>query len=68
MVTLEGFPYSGTQSWVKLVGVPESPPLGLCDTVPGQPYSLLQVTCYTFEMSKCPEVVTRKSLRSFYYD
>ena len=30
---------------------------GACDTVPGQPYNLLQVTCYTFEMSKCPEVV-----------
>ena len=35
-VTSEGCSYSGTWSWVKPVSIPESPPLGLYDTVPVQ--------------------------------
>ena len=33
VVTSERCSYSGTWSWVKVVSVPESPPLGLYDTM-----------------------------------
>ena len=57
VVTSEGCSYSGTWSWVKLVSVPESPPLGLYDTVPVQLYRQLHVKCCAFAMFNCPEVV-----------
>ena len=57
VVTSEGCSYSGTWSWVKLVSVPESPPLGLYDTVPVQHYRQLHVKCCAFEMFHWTEVV-----------
>ena len=39
---------TGTWSWVKLVSVPESPPIGLYDTVSVQPHRLLHVKCCAF--------------------
>ena len=49
--------YSGTWNWVKLVSVPESPPLGLYDTVPVQLYRQLHVKCCALLMFHCTEVV-----------
>ena len=43
LVTSEGCSYSGTWSWVKLMSIPESPPLGLYDTVPVQLCRLITV-------------------------
>ena len=57
VVTSEGCSYSGTWSWVKLVSVPESPPLGLYDTVPVQLYRQLHVKCCALINFNCPEVV-----------
>ena len=57
VVTSEGCSYSGTWSWVKLVSVPESPPLGLYDTVPVQLYWQLHVKCCALLMFHCTEVV-----------
>ena len=45
---------------LQLVSVPESPPLGLYDTVPVQLYRQLHVKCCAFAMFNCPEVVVRK--------
>ena len=58
-VTSEGCSYSGTWSWVKLIGVPESPPLGLYDTVPVQLYKQLHVKCCALLNFNCPEVVVQ---------
>ena len=55
-VTLQGCSCSGTWSWVKLVSVPESPPLGLYDTVPVQLYRQLHVKCCALINFNCPEV------------
>ena len=56
-LTLSRCSHSGTWSWVKLVSVPESPPLGLHDTVSVQPHRLLHGKCTRLAMFNCPEVV-----------
>ena len=62
-VTSEGCSYSGTWSWVKPVSIPESPPLGLYDTVPVQLCRQLHVKCCALLYFNCPEVVQLYGLR-----
>ena len=56
VVTSEGCSYSGTWSWVKLVSVPKSPPMGLYATVPLQLYRQLHVKCCALLMFYWTEV------------
>ena len=59
-------PYSGTWSWVKLLSVPESPPLGLYDTmstVPVQAHKLLHAIMRTIGNVKMTGGSTSKYLK-----
>ena len=58
-LTLSKCSYSGTWSWVKLVSVPESPPLGLYGTVLVQPHRLLHVKCCALAIFNWTEVRRR---------
>ena len=56
-LTLSRCSHSGTWSWIKLVSVPESPPLGLHDTVSFQLHRLLHVKYCAVLIFNCTEVV-----------
>ena len=47
----------------RLASVPESPFIGLYDTLLVQPYRRLHVKCYALTMSKCAEVVSVSAFR-----